>query len=90
MPFRAVLSLGAWDALDTPLRGFAKRELIYLWERRGAFDANQLTLMKTLCRTGRAGVLAGALIEGHRDTRDFDKLFPIYLSREGCAAKFPG
>jgi hypothetical protein len=89
MPFRAALSLGQWDGLDAQLRDLAKRELVYLWERRGAFAENQLPLMRTLCRTGRVGVLTQALIEGHRSLGEFDKLYPIYLSPDACRAKFP-
>jgi len=88
MPFRAALSLGQWDRLDPPLRDLAKRELVYLWERRGSFEQNQLPLMRTLCSTGRVGLLADTLIEAHRDLGEFDRLYPIYLSPQGCAAKF--
>ena len=85
MPFRAGLALSHWESLDPVLIGFAKRELVYLWERRGAWEANQLPLIKLLCETGRTGLLAQTLIEAHRSLAEFDKLYPTHLSPQGCA-----
>lgn len=85
MPFRAALTLADWDSLDPELKGFAKRELIYLWERRGAWEANQLPLITLICKTGRTGLLAQTLIEAHRSLAEFDKLYTTHLSPQGCA-----
>jgi hypothetical protein len=85
MPFRASLALSHWESLDAGLADFAKRELIYLWERRGAWAQNQLPLIKLICRTGRTGLLAQALIEAHRSLKEFDKLYPTHLAPEACA-----
>jgi hypothetical protein len=85
MPFRAGLALANWDALGPELTSFAKRELVYLWERRGSWQANQLPLIKLLCETGRTGLLAQVLIEAHRSLAEFDTLYPTHLSPEGCA-----
>jgi tetratricopeptide (TPR) repeat protein len=85
MPFRASLTLSHWEALDPALLSFAKGELIYLWERRGSWEANQLPLITLLCETGRTGLLAATLIEAHRSLAEFDRLYPTHLSPDACA-----
>jgi len=85
MPFRASLTLPHWESLDAGLAAFAKRELIYLWERRGVWEANQLPLIRLICETQRTGLLAGVLIEAHRSLDEFDKLYPTHLAPGACA-----
>lgn len=85
MPFRAALALANWESLGPALTSHAKRELIYLWERRGVWQENQLPLIRLLCETGRTGLLAQVLIEAHRTLDEFDKLYESHLSPAGCA-----
>jgi len=85
MPFRASLTLAHWESLDPELVAFAKQELIYLWERRGVWEANQLPLIRLICQNGRTGLLAQTLIENHRSLAEFDKLYPTHLSPDACA-----
>ncbi len=81
MPYRADLSLRLWERLDSELTESATRELTYLWGR--SWD-DQKHLMDSVCRYGRAFVLAQALRESSSGIAEFDRLYPYFMTPEAC------
>lgn len=85
MPVRIDVGFSIYESLDARLRAAVASDIAALWRRSWA---DQLRVMALACRHNRAFLVAKALRDSAEARAAFNKLYPDYLTPEGCAAKF--
>lgn len=83
MPQRIEIAMQVYEKLTPELREDLARDIAALWNRSWE---DQKRVFRLACRYDRAFLVAQALAGDKTARAEFDKLYPDYLSPEGCAA----